>query len=122
MAAEIIESGIIQAKLNHARTLKERQEKKKQAADDLKQREKDKIKRREDRANERILRDKKAAKAQLRAQINKHIVDKGEVQQNIATAVLLDIYGQYDRTASNKFFGAIGGQLQQLYYVLDAIT
>lgn len=79
LAAEIIESGIIQAKLNHARTLKERQDKKKQAAESLLQREKDKVRRREDRANERILRDKKAAKAQLRAQINKHIVDKGEV-------------------------------------------
>ena len=79
LAAEIIESGIIQAKLNHARTLKERQDKKKQAAENLLQREKDKVKRQADRANERILRDKKAAKAQLRAQINKHIVDKGEV-------------------------------------------
>ena len=45
LAAEIIESGIIQAKLNHARTLKERQDKKKQAAENLLQREKDKVKR-----------------------------------------------------------------------------
>jgi len=57
----------------------------------------------------------------LRKQINKHIIDKGEVVQNVASAPLLDIYGSYDRSPSNKFFGAIGGQLQQLYYVIDAM-
>lgn len=67
---------------------------------------------RQQRRKDREERAKKEAKAALRAQINKHIIDKGEVVQNVASAPLLDIYGGYERTAANKFFGAIGGQLQ----------
>jgi hypothetical protein len=47
---------------------------------DKEQSQKDRVKRRENRALERELREKKTAKAALRAQINKHIIDKGEVQ------------------------------------------
>ena len=111
LAVSIIESGILQAQLNHATTLRLRNERKAKEAADKEQSEKDRVKRRENRALERELRDKRAAKAALRAQINKHIIDKGEVVQNIANSTLLDIYGGYDRTNANKFFGAIGGQL-----------
>ena len=75
----------------------------------------------EQRRRDREERAKKEAKDQLRAQIHKHIIDKGEVTQNVASAPLLDIYGSYERTAANKFLGGIGGQLQQLYYVIEAM-
>ena len=80
LAVSIIESGILQAQLNHATTLRLRNERKAKEAADKEQSEKDRVKRRENRALERELRDKRAAKAALRAQINKHIIDKGEVQ------------------------------------------
>ena len=64
---------------------------------------------------------KREAKAALRAQINRHIIDKGTVQSNVASEVLLDIYGTYEKNSSSKFFAAIGGQLQQIYYVIDAL-
>ena len=73
------------------------------------------------RRRDREERERKKAKALLRQQINKHIIDKGEVKQNVASEPLLDIYGSYERTAANKFLAGIGGQLQQLYYVIEAM-
>ena len=76
---------------------------------------------REQRRRDRIERAKREAKAVMRAQINKHIIDKGVVVQGVTSEPLLDIYGSYERSGSTKFFGAIGGQLQQLYYVIEAM-
>ena len=73
------------------------------------------------RRRDREEREKKNAKAALRAQIMKHIIDKGEVKNGVASEPLLDIYGSYERTAANKFLGGIGGQLQQIYYVIEAM-
>ena len=72
LAVSIIESGIMQAQLNHATTLRLRNERIAKEIADKEQSEKDRVKRRENRAMERELRDKRAAKAALRAQINKH--------------------------------------------------
>ena len=70
----------MQAQLNHSTTLRLRNERIAKQIADKEQSERDRVKRRENRAMERELRDKRAAKAALRAQINKHIIDKGEVQ------------------------------------------
>lgn len=57
----------------------------------------------------------------MRAQINKVIIDKGSVVTGVASEPLLDIYGSYERSGGSKFYGAVGGQLQQLYYVIEAM-
>lgn len=47
------------------------------------------------------------------------LIDKALVVSPVVNGELLDIHGNYDR--GNKYMGAIGGQLQQLYYVVNAI-
>lgn len=121
MAASIIDSGICTASKGHAATLQARRDRLAQAEADKVEAAANKVKQREQRRLDREERAKREAKAALRAQINRHIIDKGQVLSNVAGEPLLDIYGSYEKTSSSKFFAAIGGQLQQIYYVVDAL-
>ena len=52
-------------------------------------------------------------------EIRRLLIDKGSVVSPVASQDLLDIHGCYQR--GNQFLGALGGQLQQMYYVVNAI-
>jgi len=121
MAASIINKGICKQSEAHAATLQARGARIAQAEEDKIGAAKNKVQQREQRRLDREERAKREAKAALRAQINRHIIDKGQVLPNVAGEPLLDIYGSYEKTSSSKFFAAIGGQLQQIYYVVDAL-
>ena len=121
MATSIIEAGILEAKNGHGRTLKAREDRLASEAAAKEEAARQKELMREQRRKDREERAKKEAKAALRAQINKHIIDKGEPKTGVANEPLLDIYGNYERTSANKFLAGIGGQLQQLYYVIEAM-
>jgi hypothetical protein len=60
------------------------------------------------------------AKAKKEAEIKKWMVDKGGiVLSGIASEMLLDIHGCYEK--GKAFMGALGGTIQQWYYVVNAI-
>ena len=76
--------------------------------------------RRAERAKARETRAKDQAKMKMRDEIKKMIIDKAQVVHPAASAELLDIHGCYEKGAK-QFTSALGGQLQQLYYVVNAI-
>ena len=79
-----------------------------------------KIKRRADRKIAREKREKDNKKQLMLNDIKTYMVDKGSLCVNgIASEILMDINGCYEK---KPFLGAIGGQIQQWYYVLDAIS
>lgn len=76
-----------------------------------------------ERQNERkIAREKRAkeqAKTKLRDEIRRVLIDKVQVVSPATSQELVDIHGCYER--GKTFLCSLGGQLQQLYYVLNAI-
>ena len=121
MAAAIINCGIEETSKAHGATLQGRADRLAQEETDRVDAAKNRELMRQQRRRDREERAKREAKAAMRAQINRHIIDKGQVLSNVAAEPLLDIYGSYEKTTSSKFFAAIGGQLQQIYYVIDAL-
>jgi len=55
----------------------------------------------------------------LRDEVRKQFIDRGEVKHPLKNYDLLEVHGNYEK--NKQFFGSIGGQLQQIYYVLEAI-
>ena len=55
----------------------------------------------------------------MRDEIRRILIEKGQVVSPVVQSDLLDINGNYER--GKQFLGALGGQLQQLYYVVNAI-
>lgn len=47
------------------------------------------------------------------------MIDKGDCVSKIAEQVLLEAHGCYDK---KPFLGALGGMIQQWYYVITAIN
>ena len=119
LAAQIITKGISSRRDAHAKTLKDRQARLKKEAEDLAMAGVRQQERRAQRKVERELREKEAAKEKLRGEVRRLLIDKATVISPVTSGELLDIHGNYDR--GNKYMGALGGQIQQLYYVVNAI-
>ena len=116
---KIIDLGIITRKKAHAKTLKARADRKKAEAEDAAMAG---IRQRERRAERKAAREKRAkddAKKQMSSEIRRLLIDKGQVVSPVVNSELLDIHGCYER--GKQFLGALGGQLQQLYYVINAL-
>lgn len=80
------------------------------------------IRQQQRRAERKAAREKRAkdnAKKQMSNEIRRLLIDKGSVVSPVVNQDLLDIHGCYQR--GNQFLGALGGQLQQMYYVVNAI-
>ena len=75
--------------------------------------------RRAERAKAREKRAKDQAKDTLRSEVRRLLVEKSTVFSPAAAAELLDIHGCFER--GKQYAGAIGGQLMQWYFVIDAI-
>ena len=56
----------------------------------------------------------------MRDEIRRLLIDKGSVVTPVTSGDLLDIHGCYEK-GNKQFLGTLGGQLQQLYYVVNAI-
>lgn len=52
-------------------------------------------------------------------EIKKNIIHQGEVRSPATNYELTDIHGNYEK--GKQFLSAIGGQIQQMYYILDTI-
>jgi len=75
----------------------------------------------ERRAERMIAREKRAkeqAKAKIRDEVRRLLIEKGAVVTAVSSE-LIDIHGCFER--AKQYLGAIGGQLQQLYYAVNAI-
>lgn len=78
------------------------------------------MQRRADRKIAREKREKDNKKQAMLDEINKFMVDKGaNCVSGIASEILLDVHGCYEK---RPFLGALGGQIQQWYYVINAIS
>ena len=75
--------------------------------------------RREERKAAREKRAKDEAKAKMRDEIRRLLIDKGSCVNPVANTELLEIHGCFEK--GKQFQGALGGQLQQLYYVINAV-
>ena len=67
----------------------------------------------------REVREKENAKKKMRDEIRRLIIDKSSLVTPVANGELVDIHGNFER--GKQFMGALGGQLQQLYYVVNAV-
>ena len=114
----IIDLGIEKKMKAHAKTLKARADRLKAEANE---RENAGIRQQERRAERKAAREKRAkdqAKAKMRDEVRRLLIDKGAVMNPVASTELLDINGCYEK---KQFLGSLGGQIQQLYYVVNAI-
>jgi len=75
--------------------------------------------RRAERKIARETRAKEQAKTKMRDEIRRLLIDKGNVADPSVNTELMQIHGCYEKTKGYQ--GAVGGQLQQLYYVVNAI-
>lgn len=55
----------------------------------------------------------------MRDEIRRLLIDKGQVFSPVNQTELLEIHGCYEK--GKQYLGALGGQLQQLYYVINSI-
>lgn len=55
----------------------------------------------------------------MRDEIRRLLIDKGQVVSPVVNNELMEIHGCYEK--GKQFLGALGGQIQQLYYVINAI-
>lgn len=102
-------------------TLKEMDQWRKDQAQARKDAEIAKIKRRAERKLAREKREKDRLKQKMENEIKKFMIDKGGVcVSGIASEVLLDANGCYEK--AKPFLAALGGQIQQWYYVVSAIN
>ena len=75
--------------------------------------------RRAERKIARETRAKEQAKNKMRDEIRRLLIDKGQVFSPVNQTELLEIHGCYEK--GKQYLGALGGQLQQLYYVINSI-
>ena len=119
MAATIIEQGINMRRRAHMKTLAARAAKIKQEEEDKAMEGSRQAERRAQRKIAREVREKENAKKKMRDEIRRLIIDKSTMVSPVANTELVDIHGNYER--GKQFLGALGGQLQQLYYVINAV-
>ena len=75
--------------------------------------------RRAERKIARETRAKEQAKNKMRDEIRRLLIDKGQVCNPVNQTELMEIHGCYEK--GKQYLGALGGQLQQLYYVVNSI-
>ena len=119
VSQKVIEEGILLNKTKHAAFLKARDDGIKAAEQEKLRAEEETRNRRAERAKAREKRAKDQAKDQLRSEIRRLLIEKSIIVSPAASAELLDIHGCYER--GKQFSGAIGGQLMQWYFVLNAV-
>ena len=119
MAQTIIDQGINMRRRAHMKTLAARAAKIKQEEEDKAMEGTRQAERRAQRKIAREVREKENAKKKMRDEIRRLIIDKSNMVSPVANTELLDIHGNYER--GKQFLGALGGQLQQLYYVINAV-
>ena len=120
MSDWIIEDGISKRMKQHAKTLRARAEKKKKELEDEAMAG---VRQEERRAERKIARERRAkeqAKTKMRDEIRRLLIEKGQVVSPVVSTELLEIHGCYEK--GKQFLGALGGQLQQLYYVINGIV
>ena len=103
----------------HAKTLKARAEKKRKEQEDKEMAGVRQEQRRAERKIARETRAKEQAKNKMRDEIRRLLIDKGQVFSPVNQTELLEIHGCYEK--GKQYLGALGGQLQQLYYVINSI-
>lgn len=119
MSEKIIEKGILKRMNTHAKTLKARAEKKRKEQEDKEMAGVRQEQRRAERKIARETRAKEQAKNKMRDEIRRLLIDKGQVFSPVNQTELLEIHGCYEK--GKQYLGALGGQLQQLYYVINSI-
>ena len=116
---EIVETAIRKPQKNHEKQLFKHHKAIKDAETKAAEEKIKKLHRKQERRRTRELRVKEQIKAVLKAEILKLIVDKGEIRGPAAIYELLDIHQNFE---SHKLvLTGLGGQVQQLYYVLNSI-
>jgi len=103
----------------HAKTLKARAEKKKRELEDEAMAGVRQDQRRAERLVARETRAKEQAKTKMKDEIHRLLILKGQVISPVVGTELLEIHGCYEK--GKQYQGALGGQLQQLYYVINGI-
>jgi hypothetical protein len=120
VTAQILEAGIVKKRDIHGETLARMDKKRKDAAQAKHDEEIAKVKRRVDRKIAREIREKESIKAKLLADVNKFMIEKGGLcVSDVLHEVLVDIHGCYEK--NKPYLGALGGMIQQWYYVIQAI-
>ena len=119
LAEGLIEKGLVRRRETHARTLQARIERKQKEEQDLLRAGEMQAQRRADRKIAREKREKEQAKQKMRDEIRRILIEKCQVATPVVNTELLEPHGCYER--GKQFIGALGGQLQQIYYVVNAI-
>ena len=120
MSDSIIDDGIFSIKRDHGQTLRIKDAEREDRARAKLDEERNTDKRRHDRKIARETRAKQQAKAKIEQEIKKIMIEKsGVVVNGVVNDMLLDIHGCYEK--GKTFLGALGGQIQQWYYVVSAI-
>lgn len=109
LTAQLITQGISSRVKLHAKTLKERAERLKNAENDKANAGVRQAARRQERALAREKRAKEQAKAKIRDEVRRLLIEKGQVVTPMVSSELLEIHGNFER--GKQFLSAIGGQL-----------
>ena len=120
LTSQIISVGIQNRVKVHAKTMADRAKRLRKEAEDLANAGARQEQRRAERKIAREIRAKEATKAKLQQEIRKMLIDKGTVISPAFGAELLDIHGCYEK--GKQFLGALGGEIQQIYFVINAIV
>lgn len=113
----MVNTGFENAQNRHKATIQSKYDKIKQDELDRIEAEKQKIIRKEKRREARIKRAKDQELEKFRDQIQRNVIFKGEVLEVLKTN-LVEYHGFY---TTERYIGALGGQANQVYYVLDEI-
>ena len=116
-AQVMVNTGFENAQNRHKSTIQAKYDKIKQDELDRIEAEKQKIIRKEKRREARIKRAKDQELEKFRDQVQRNVIFKGEVLEVLKTN-LVEYHGFY---TSEKYIGALGGQANQIYYVLDEV-
>ena len=119
VTTELINLGIQGAAQRHAATLKARADRLKNAVKEAKLAEVRKQQRKKERKQAREKRDKDRAKQKMKDEIRRVLIDKAQIVSPALSQELVDIHGCFER--GKAFLCAIGGQTQQIYYVISTL-
>lgn len=115
---ELVESGLKNTQKLHQKKLHQVEKARIDAVTNEKERKIKEMQRKQERRLQREIRVKEQIKAQLRAEIFKHIVDKGEQRYPSTNYELADLHANY---TEKLLLTTLGGHFQQLYYVVAAV-
>ena len=66
-----------------------------------------------------MIREKQKIKEDYRKEIQKQVIDRGEIKSKVLDTDLHDLHGDY--ISKQPYVGTLGGQLMQVYFVLETI-